>query len=94
MPDAPGVAAPILLREEKPKYTSDAMRAKVQGLVTVQAVVEPDGMVRRARVINALHPDLDEQALIAARRWTFTPARLNGDAVAVVIVLQLEFRLH
>ena len=35
--------APIVIFKPKPKYTADAMRAKVQGTVTMSAVVMPDG---------------------------------------------------
>jgi protein TonB len=77
-----------------PKYTSDAMRAKIQGMVFVQIVVDANGSVEKARIIRGLHPDLDDQALDAARRWTFKPAMLDGRAVPVSSVLMLEFRLH
>lgn len=76
------------------KYTSNAMRAKVQGLVPVQIIVGADGTVEKARVLQSLHPELDEQALIAAREWTFRAGRLNGQAVAVSTIIVLEFRLH
>ena len=40
-----GVTTPRVLREVKPQYTSDAMRAKVQGTVLLECVVQPDGTV-------------------------------------------------
>ncbi len=70
----------------QPKYTSAAMRAKVQGQVVVQAVVGTDGSVEKARVILGLDPDLDEQALIAIRQWSFQPGNLDGRAVPVAVV--------
>src|SRR5436309_10803671 len=37
-----GVTLPRLLKEVKPQYTSDAMRAKIQGGVLLQVVVNTD----------------------------------------------------
>jgi TonB family protein len=94
--DAKGVTAPVLKHTVYPKYTSDAMRAKIQGSVEVQAVVMPDGTVGRARVTTSLDKTfgLDEQALIAAKQFTFVPGKVDGLPVPVAISLQLEFRLH
>jgi TonB family protein len=80
--------------EQKPKYTSNAMRAKVQGLVFVQVVIGVDGTVEKARVVRGLHDELDDEALVAARQWVFKPGTLDGAAVRVAAVLALEFRLH
>lgn len=92
----PQLVQPVLLRSQQPKYTSDAMRAKLQGMVEVEAVVDVDGTVSRARVAKSLDAQLglDENALAAVKRWVFTPGRLNGQPVPVVVRLTLEFRLH
>lgn len=82
------------MRRIAPKYTSAAMRAKIQGVVIVQVIVEAGGTVGKARVIRSLDAELDEQALIAAQQWVFRPGTLDGNAVAVTVLLELEFRLH
>lgn len=93
-PGTPGLTAPVVINRVMPKYTSDAMRVKVQGMVFVQIIVDTNGAVEKARVIRGLHPDLNEQALIAARDWTFKPGTLDGRTVPVATVIVLEFRLH
>ncbi|MGE5837568.1 MAG: energy transducer TonB [Acidobacteriota bacterium] len=92
----PQLVQPVLLRSSQPKYTSDAMRAKLQGMVEVEAVVGTDGTVTRARVSKSLDTQLglDQNALDAVKSWVFTPGRLNGQPVPVVVRLTLEFRLH
>jgi TonB family protein len=77
-----------------PKYTPEAMRAKVQGAVKVQAVVAADGTVARARVLERLHPELDATAIAATKQYLFKPAQLKGEAVPVAVELLLQFRLH
>src|SRR5207253_10628790 len=49
-----GVSLPRVLHEERPQYTSDAMRAKVQGTVLLQCVVRPDGTVGDVQVVKSL----------------------------------------
>ena len=78
----------------QPKYTSDAMRAKIQGQVVVQIIVETDGAVSNARIIEGLSPDLDEQALLAVKQWRFSAGTVDGRSVRVACFAMLEFRLH
>ncbi len=70
-----GITEPVALRSVKPDYTSDAMRAKIQGEVWVEAVVQPDGTVGDVHIVRSLDKQygLDQQALTAAKRWLFRP---------------------
>ena len=45
-----GLVLPKVLTDFKPKYTPDAMRAKLQVSVTVEIIVAPDGTVAKARI--------------------------------------------
>jgi len=91
-----GVAAPRLIREVKPGYTSDAMRARIQGIVRLQAIVSTDGSVSAARVIRSLDPTfgLDQEALKTIKQWRFVPGTLAGRAVPVLIEVELTFTLR
>ena len=92
----PGLIRPVPTREVHPRYTPEALRAKLQGTVELQVVVDEEGHVARVRVTKSLDTDLglDEQAVAAARQWTFQPARLDGKAVPVALTLVLDFRVH
>jgi TonB family protein len=91
-----GVSAPRLIREVKPGYTSDAMRARIQGLVRLQAIVLPDGSIGNARVVRSLDDrfGLDEEAVKAVKQWRFEPARREGRAVPVIVEIELSFALR
>jgi protein TonB len=80
----------------KPQYTSDAMRAKVQGTVLLECVVRPDGSISDVQVIRSLDPTfgLDQQAVVAARKWRFAPGTRLGEAVPVLITIELTFTLR
>jgi TonB family protein len=91
-----GVSLPRILREVKPQYTSDAMRAKIQGAVLLQCTVRPDGSVTDIQVMRSLDPrfGLDEEAIKAARQWRFAPGTRMGQPVSVQITIELTFTLR
>jgi TonB family protein len=91
-----GVTTPVVLREVKPQYTSDAMRAKVQGSVLLECVVKPDGTVGEVKVARSLDSvfGLDLEAMKAARQWRFRPGTRLGEPVAVQVVIELTFTLR
>jgi periplasmic protein TonB len=91
-----GVSVPRVVREVKPQYTADAMRAKVQGKVWVEAIVMPDGNVGDAKIIRSLDSvfGLDQEALKAARQWKFVPGMRQGEPVPVIITIELTFTLR
>ena len=91
-----GVTLPRLIREVKPQYTSDAMRAKVQGVVLVECVVRPDGSVSDVQVVRSLDSvfGLDGEAIKAAKQWRFQPGTRLGEPVPVVITIELTFTLR
>jgi TonB family protein len=92
----PGLVNPRPAHQEMPRYTEDAMRAKIQGNVMIRIVVDPTGVVSAATIIQSLDRvlGLDEQAIAAAKLWTFEPARFNGVPVASTATIVLTFKLH
>jgi periplasmic protein TonB len=91
-----GVTLPTLLHEVRPNYTSDAMRAKVQGTVLIECVVRPDGSVSDVHIVRSLDPTfgLDQEALKAARQWRFRPGTRMGEPVSVLVTIELTFTLR
>lgn len=91
-----GVENPKLLREVKPAYTADAMRAKIQGAVWLECIVMPDGTVGDVRVIRSLDSTfgLDQEAIKAAKQWRFQPGTRFGEPVPVLITIELTFTLR
>lgn len=91
-----GVSTPRVLREVRPQYTADALRAKIQGTVMVDCVVLPDGTVGRVEVIKSLDGvfGLDQEAVKAAKQWRFSPGMRQGVAVSVLVTIELTFNLR
>ena len=91
-----GVLLPKPIREVKPQYTADAMRAKVQGTVLLECVVMPDGTVGKVEVVRSLDSafGLDQEAIKAAKQWRFQPGTRFGEPVAVLVTIELTFTLR
>ena len=91
-----GVQLPRPLREVKPQYTADAMRAKVQGTVLLECVVMPDGTVGKVEVVRSLDSafGLDQEDIKAAKQWRFEPGTRFGEPVAVLVTIELTFTLR
>jgi periplasmic protein TonB len=91
-----GIDMPELLKEVKPQYTADAMRAKIQGTVVLECVVMPDGTVGQVSIVKSLDPvfGLDQEAIKAAKQWRFRPGRKQGQPVPVLVNIQLDFTLR
>jgi protein TonB len=93
-----GVTSPTLIKEVKPNYTGDAMRAKLQGVVEMEAVVLADGTVdpNRIKITRSLDSTfgLDQQAIIAVKQWRFRPGTYKGQPVPVLVNVELTFTLR
>jgi protein TonB len=90
------VTAPVLVQRGTPTYTDDAVRNRAQGVVTVACVVELNGECGDIKVVRTFTPPygLDQQALAAARRWRFRPGMRDGQAVRVLVNLEIEFNIR
>lgn len=88
------VARPTGGYQVKPSYPTSARRLGVQGTTLLRVHVLADGRVGEVGVEeSAGHPDLDQAASEAVRRWRFEPARRGSEAVAMWVRLPVEFRL-
>ncbi len=89
-----GVSAPEPIERHEPQYTKEAKEAGVEGTVVLKVEITSEGRVENVRVVKGLRPDLDEQAVKAAKMWTFKPAMKDGQPVRVQATIEINFRLH
>ena len=89
------VSAPRLIKEVKPKYTSEALRNRIQGTVVLAVIVTGDGEASHIRIVRSLDPDgLDDEAMAAVAQWRFEPGRLAGAPVDVLVTIMLDFAIR
>jgi periplasmic protein TonB len=89
-----GVTPPQLLKEVRADYTEEARRANVTGEVVLEIIVRRDGTVGDVKILERLGSGLDQRAVQAVRQWRFSPARMKGVPVDVVVEVAVEFKLR
>jgi protein TonB len=79
----------------RPAYPAAPRRLGIQGTTLLRVHVLADGRIGDVLVEeSAGHRDLDEAAADAVRRWRFEPARRGTEAVAMWVLLPVQFRLR
>ena len=58
----------------------------------LNVLLEADGQIHNMKVTSSLGPDIDEAAIQAVKRWEFTPAMKNGQAVDYWQTIEINFR--
>lgn len=89
-----GVTAPHAIYDPEPEYSEEARRLKYQGIAILQVVIDAEGRPRDVRIARSAGMGLDEKAIDAVRKWRFEPGTLNGKPVAVVVNVEVNFRLY
>lgn len=89
-----GVSSPRIIKQVDPEFSDEARKARYQGVVTIRAVIGPDGLVHDPKPMQSLGMGLDEKALEALKQWRFDPAKKDGKPVAVYAILEVNFRLY
>jgi periplasmic protein TonB len=92
----PGVSSPRVLYEKRPEYTAEAMSARLQGTILIEATVLADGTVANVRLVRSLEPSfgLDRKAIEAVRAWRFRPGTYLGQPAPVRVLIELSFNLR
>ena len=88
-----GVSAPSVLFKVDPEYSEQARKAKYQGTVVLNLVVQKDGSVRDIKILQRLGLGLDEKAIEAVTQWRFKPGMRAGQPVDVSAIIEVTFRL-
>lgn len=90
-----GNKAPVVVKEYRPRYTAAARRARVQGAVVMDVVVQTDGTVGDVRVTRSLDREfgLDDEAVRAVKTWLFKPGLKDGVAVPVLVEIEMTYPL-
>jgi len=87
------VSAPVPISRPNPGYSQRARQAKLQGILTLWAVVDREGNVAGTTIVTPLGLGLDAEALKTVRTWKFQPATRGGTPVPVKVMIQISFSL-
>jgi len=88
------VEKPVKLVSPQPRYTEIARKARIQGVVILQTIIDKEGNITNVKVLKGLPLGLTEAAVSAVRQWKYEPATLNGKPVAVYFNLTVKFQIQ
>lgn len=88
------VKPPEKIHAPQPRYTEEARKARLQGAVILQTVIDTVGNVTEVKVLKGLTLGLTESAVETVREWRFKPATQNGVPVPVYFNLVVTFSVQ
>jgi protein TonB len=91
--DSPKPVGGMVSIIKKLYYPELARRAGIEGRVIVDAIINKEGDVINAHVLQSLFPSLDEVALNAVKETKFIPGKQRGKPVNVEMKIPIQFRL-
>ncbi len=79
-----------LLHKVTPVYPAEAKRARIQGVVEINALIGPDGKVVAANAESGPN-ELIPASLGAVRQWVYKPTLFNGKPCYVITSIEVDF---
>ncbi|UCH96329.1 MAG: energy transducer TonB [Candidatus Aminicenantes bacterium] len=87
------VQPPRLIKRVSPNYPIAPRKARIEGVVSIEAVTDIYGRVVKVRVTSG-HPLLRSAAIQAVKQWIYEPYILNGIPKPVVFTVDVNFKLE
>ena len=84
----------VILSKPEPRYTNAARKNGVTGVVRLRATFGADGKVTNIRPITTLPDGLTGEAIKAAERIQFSPAKTGGEPISVERLIEYSFSLR
>ena len=88
------VDPPVRIHYVDPLYTEIARRARIHGMVILQAIINTEGLVTDVKVLKPLSMGLSEEAVKAVKQWRYKPSTKNGRPVNVQLSVTVNFQLQ
>jgi TonB family protein len=87
-----GVSEGLVLKRVQPRYPAQAMQARIEGAVVLQATIRKDGSVSNLKTLSG-DGILARAATEAVQQWKYKPYYLNGEPVEIQTTITVNFRL-
>jgi protein TonB len=81
-----------IVHRVNPIYPSDAVKAKIEGQVTLEVLISEDGTVREVSALTGPE-ELRSAAADAVKWWRFEPYEVQGRPAPVRTLIAVDFRL-
>jgi TonB family protein len=91
--DSADLKEPKLLRQIKPVYPEEAIRANIEGTVVLGITIGDNGLVSEVKVLESV-PGLDQAAIDAVKEWQYSGAWIGGEPVHYTTTVTFKFSLN
>lgn len=88
------VSGLIIAQRPQPRYTDVARENKTRGKVILKVAFLSNGGIGNIELVSGLPFGLTEQAIIAARKIVFIPAKRNGVNFSTVKIVEYTFSIY
>ncbi|MEJ2080474.1 MAG: energy transducer TonB [Acidobacteriota bacterium] len=90
----PGVELPVPVKQTMPRYTREAIQAKLEGTVVLRCIIRKTGRVTDCEIQQEVGYGLARSARREIEKnWRFRPGTLNGKPVDVWATIESRFNL-
>lgn len=84
----------VVLERTQPEYPERALKRRIEGRVTMEFIIKPNGEITKLTIVSAEPGDIfNEAALTAIKKWKFKQKIVNGMAVEQRALQTLSFKL-
>lgn len=87
------IQEPEKILHVNPEYPELARRARMEGIVILEAIIDQQGNVKDVNILRGLGLGLDVAAQAAVQQWKYTPTTYNGRPVEVILTVTVQFEL-
>lgn len=95
IPNSNGLTTPLrIISKPRPAYTDAARQNNVQGTISLRVTFLANGAIGAISPVNGLPFGLTEQAVTAAKRISFQPAKRNGVPYNTTKIIQYTFVIY
>lgn len=88
------IQMPRKIKDVLPTYTEVARRARIEGVVILEIIIDKQGNVKNIKVLRGLPMGLTEAAIEAVKQWKYEPSTLNGKPIEIQGTVTVTFRLQ
>src|SRR5262249_43137808 len=75
-----------------PEYPEEAKSNRIQGTVKLEIMIGEDGHVHQATILSG-PTEVGKSAVSAVLQWVYKPTLLNGEPVAVITTVDINYTL-
>ena len=89
-----GITDGTKIHDALPTYFGIARVHRVEGELSLRAVIDKTGSVSRVCITQALGAGLDDMMVDTVRQWKYKPYTLNGQPIEVQTTVTTRFGIH